>query len=175
MGGQGGLSVRERPVSPAHPAHHRGPSQLRTVHHKDPYTCHNPVGASTPSPHSAPSQHPSRLSSPAGLLARLLLWPLPRASIEGASASSVTYFLSLAFMERAVCSTSAASPPWKGLVLPCGLGGHTLTCPVPLCCLGPGKQVGLWGYSVPNMEPGRAHDAPGLESVSRAGCRGQPC
>lgn len=89
------------------------------------------AGASSPGPLSAPS----RLSSPAGLLAQLLLRPLPRASIAGPSPPPLYHLLlSLAFMERAVCSTSAASPAWKGPSLPCDLGEGGMCSPVLTLC-----------------------------------------
>lgn len=99
------------------------------------------AGASSPGPLSAPRQHPRRLSSPAGFLAQLLLWPLPRASIAGASPPPLCHLLlSLAFIERTVCSTSAASPAWKGPFLPRGLGEGSMCSPVLTLCA-------VWGQA----------------------------
>lgn len=135
------------------------------------------AGASSPGPLSAPRQHPSRLSSPAGLLAQLLLWPLPRASIAGASLPPLSLTFVFSFHGKSSLFHFSSLPSLEG-PLPAswsGGGQHVLTCPDPLCCLGPSKQAGLRGHSVPNMELGRACDTPGFEGVGWVGCCGQLC
>lgn len=134
------------------------------------------AGASSPGPLSAPRQRPRRLSSrPLGPVAVVATAKgqhcrrIPASSLSLTfvfsfhGKSSLFHFSSLPSLERPLPASWA------------GGGQHVLTCPDPLCCLGPSKQAGLRGHSVPNMELGGACDTPGFEGVGRAGCCGQLC
>lgn len=88
---------------------------LAVTVHQRPHTCHNPMGRR--------------------------LQPRPPLSSQAASQPVVQprqplchLLLSLAFMETAVCFTSAASPAWKGPFLPRGLGEGGMCSPVLTLC-----------------------------------------
>ena len=80
---------------------------------------------------------------PAGLLARLRVWPKPGARM---SAPLHPCHFVFSFEESALCVVAAAPWAWKGPALPHGLGD---TCLLPLCWPGPrwGRGTGQCSLS----------------------------
>lgn len=165
-------------MSPAHPTHRCGPSWLWTVHQR-PHTCHNPMGGRlqprTPLSSQAASQPVVQPRRPLGPVAVVATAKGQHCRRIPASSLSLTFVFS--FHGKSSLFHFSSLPSLEG-PLPAswsGGGQHVLTCPDPLCCLGPSKQAGLRGHSVPNMELGGACDTPGFEGVGWVGCCGQLC
>lgn len=97
------------------------------------------AGASSPGPLSAPRASPPVVQPRRPLGPVAVVATAKGQHCRRIPASSLS-LLSLAFIERTVCSTSAASPAWKGPFLPRGLGEGSMCSPVLTLCA-------VWGQA----------------------------